>query len=240
MQKCGEEALTCRLPSGRRGGEGGRARDTAPSFSAVRRPQGLAGCRAEGPQSGGAAPGRHPSEEQVKRGGRRRRKATRLALNFAAPVTNKQIEPKKDLSHPIPALSAAAASLIGAEVIYLFDFSPLPPLLPFHAPPPFPFTSPIPPPSPAFPPLPLAAQTAPVPARRPGLLCGRGSSGCRARGGRAAGRRERRRAGAGQAPHRRRETAESGPELLPGAPSSAPGSGGGRVITAGTGQPGRA
>lgn len=244
-QKCGREALTCPLPPGRRGGEGGQAGDTAPRSSAVRRPQRRAGCRAGGPQSSGAAPGRHPSAEQVKRGGRRRRKATRLAVNFAAPVTNKQIEPKKDLSHPIPAFSTAAASLIGAEVIYLFDFSPLPPLLPFHTPPPFPFTSPIPPPSPAFPPLPHAAQTAPVPARRtarPGCSAAGGSAGCRERGGRAAGRRERRRAGAGQPPHRCRAIAESGREVLPDAPSSAPGSGGGRVIllvTAGTGQPGR-
>lgn len=167
-----------RCPSGSRRGEGGQARDSAPCSSPVLRPQRQGGCRAEAPESGGAALGRAgtPSVKQVKWGVCRRRKATRLALNFAAPVTNKQIQTRKDRSHLIPACSAAAASLIGAEVIYLFDFSP-PLLLHIHTPPhPLRFYFAFPPPSPAFPPLPHAAETVPVPSRRaawPRLLCGR-------------------------------------------------------------------
>lgn len=194
------------------GGEGGRARaePCAPVPSVGPR---HAGCRAEGPQSGGAAPGRHPAAEQVKRGGRRRRKATRLALNFAAPVTNKQIEPKKDLSHPIPAFSAAAASLIGAEVIYLFDFSPPPsppPLAHTHTPPSLPFHFPSPSPLPGLPSppsrrrQPRSQRGAPRPgALRPAAAPGAGRGAGAPRGGGSGGGRERgsRRTAAGR--HRR-------------------------------------
>lgn len=103
-------SLTCR----RRSGAGGGKTDGRSRGPALPPPHG-------GREGAGAG---SPPAEQVERGGWRR--ATRSAPNFAAPVTNKQIRPRKDLSHPIPACSAAAASLIGAEVIYLFDFSPPP------------------------------------------------------------------------------------------------------------------
>lgn len=238
-----------RCPSGSRRGEDGQARAAAPRSSPVLEPQRQGGCRAEAPESGGAALGRAgtPSVKQVKWGVCRRRKATRLALNFAAPVTNKQIQTRKDRSHLIPACSAAAASLIGAEVIYLFDFSPPSSSTYTHPPTPFSFTSlSLPPPRPSLPSRTPPRQSRSLRAAQRGRGCSAAGSsgGCWARGGRAAGRRARRRAGAGQPPHRCRETAEHQRELPPDAPSSEPGCGGRRMIptlplaTVGTEQPG--
>lgn len=139
------------------------------------------------------------------------RRATRSAPNFAAPVTNKQIRPRKDLSHPIPACSAAAASLIGEEVIYLFDFSP-------HPPPartrtraflPLPHSSP---PSPAFL-SPPAAEPAPHSAAHPPQLRTRLRGAGAPRGGGRGGGRE-----GGQERGRGRATGESGCEAPPVAP----------------------
>lgn len=148
--------------------------------------------RPSAPEGGGAAeaaPPRRPSrwsgaEQHV------------WALNFAALVTTQtNTQPSEDLSQPSPACSPAAASLIGGELIYLFDFPPFAPPRSFHT-----HTHPLPslPPSP-----PSQPRSAPLRSAQPG----RGAVGpaaaparCPAAGrGTEGGRRARRgEAGAGE------------------------------------------